>query len=115
MLYPLRDAINKLHLAGYWWNKASKDLSDQNAGILLNDGGQEEIKIIIPTMLGAGEQLNYLMTNLKDVTKNTTEYLGSVELPPHVKYDVEQGYSKIMDAMFSVDISTKFYEQINTR
>ena len=115
MLYPLRESINKMHLAGYWWGIASKDLNNQMVGTEIGGETEEEIKIIVPTMLGAGEQLNYLSKNLGEVTKSTADYLNSVELPPQVKYNVEQGYNKLMEAMFNIDISTKFYEQINTR
>lgn len=114
MLYPMRDAIFMLQLTTYWWKDAIKDL-EGNIGDnieLLESGSPENTKVVIPTLIGAGEQLEYVRRGLSELGKETHEYIHTVSLPPLAQHHLVQGYNKIMDALYSTNISKHYYEQI---
>lgn len=117
-LYPLRDAIFMLQLATYWWKDAQKDLEHQGVGTGITveeTESTENNKIVIPTLIGAGDQLNYIKQGLRDLGHNAFEYIYSAALPPQALYNLKQGYGKVMDALYSAEISTHYYEQLRTK
>jgi len=115
ILYPLQNTILNLQLAYYWWQEAQEDLRKYNVGVELTEGEHErKMATRPPTLIGVFDQLNYMEKQLRDLEIGTKNYLETASpLPDDVKYKVEQGYNKVMEAKFNINISTKYYEQYN--
>lgn len=110
LLYPLKDAVVNLQMAYFWWREADNDLNTDQGNELTIEGSRKQ-EPRPPSLIGAKEQLDYLTDNLKLLSDGTQYYLDEVTLPPHVKYKVEQGYNKVMEARFHTEISTLYYKQ----
>ncbi len=116
MLYPLRDAVFMLQLTTYWWKDAVKDLEGNTSeNVELIESAEDKIKVAIPTLIGAGEQLDYIKKGLAELGKETHEYMNTVSLPILAQHHLVQGYNKVMDALYSTEISKFYHEQYKTR
>ncbi len=113
-LYPMKDVIFNLQLCFYWWREAADELSKIQNSIVLSETeatGTTD-NLTLPTLIGTEDQLQFLETNLKQLTTNCIQYLDDNLLPQQVQHKVIQGYNKVMDAYFSTKISAMYYEQL---
>lgn len=115
VLFPLKDTVHSLQLTYYWWQEAQAEMNSytQEGKEIVEESTEKRIALRPPTLIGVYEQLGYIKEQLKDLSTSTQQYLESVPLPMGVKYKVEQGYNKVMEAMFNADISTKYYDEFN--
>lgn len=114
MLYPLKETIHNLQLTYYWWQEAKREMDSYTEEVLTTEADSKgSLTRQPPTLIGAYEQLNYITEHLSNLGKDTQGFLEDTPLPQGVKYKVEQGYNKVMEAMFNADISTKYYDEFN--
>jgi len=113
LLFPLKDAIHNLQLTYYWWKEAQDELDKYRGEEIVEKTEDKMSYPQPPTLIGATEQLNFIKQHLRELGNNTQEFLDGAPLPTTVKYKIEQGYNKVMDALFNTDISLKYNEEIN--
>lgn len=113
-LYPLKKVTHQLQMSYYWLkhaNEEMKKLSSQTE--LIVEETDEEHKLVIPTLLGTPEQLEYIRRELEQLGEETYTYINDVSLPQGVRHKVEQSYNCIMTALFNTELSTTYYEQLS--
>lgn len=112
VLFPLKTTNDNVQMLFYWWSEASKEL-DQILGPpdVIQDG-DSRTAIIPPTLLATSEQLQYVIDQLEGLASETQEYLNEAPLPASVKYKVERGYDKLMEAKFSTQTAASHYGEL---
>lgn len=112
ILYPIKDTITNLQLAFYWWKEAVEDLNLITTGAVIQEGehNRELLQMLLPTLIGAKEQLDYLEKELNTLAEEVDRYLLDAVIPETVGNKVRQGYNKIKEAYFTVKISNIYYD-----
>lgn len=111
-LYSIRDITYHLQMSYYWLKSAREEMKSLTQSIELTQEGEGEHKLVIPTLLGTPEQLEYLRKNLTELTEGTYIFFTDTPMPDGVKHKVEQSYNNMMLALFNTELSTMYYEQL---
>lgn len=119
-LYTLRDIVQSLQYTFYWFQSAERELAiAQSEDEIITTDSEEEVftlkKVIPPTLIGAQENMDYLKEQLSALADATDQFINSSGLPIGVEYKMRQGYNKIMEGLFSVQISNTYYDEFNRR
>lgn len=114
-LYSIKDITFHLQMC-YYWLKAAKLEMQAVTGTqnLVGSNGDVEHKVIIPTLLGVPEQMEFMKKSLENLTAETWDYIDNVPLPAPVRYKLERSYDNMSMALFNVELSTTYYEQLTT-
>lgn len=111
-LFPLKEITYNMQMCYYWLKEANDELKGYVNSVELSEDTDEKYKLVIPTLLGTPEQLNFMHEHITELAKGTWEYVDSVPLPASVKYKLEQSYNSTMIALFNTKLSTTYYEQL---
>lgn len=114
-LYTIRDIMYHLQMTYYWLKAANAEMKSLTQSVEITSQEEGEHKLIIPTLIGTSEQLEYMRKHLRDLSADTYEYFDNTPLPQGVKHKVEQAYNNMMTALFNTELSTTYYEQLTTR
>lgn len=111
-LFPLLEVTYNLQMGYFWLKEANIEMKSMMNSVEITEQGTEEHRLVIPTFIGTVEQLDYMRTNLRELSKGTQEYINDTALPQEVEYKVKQAYNSIMLALFNTELSTSYYGQI---
>lgn len=104
--------LYNLQMAYYWLKDANDQLElSSYEEVLLDVGASEEHHIVLPTMIGIPKQVMFIDEKLRELAASTQEVISQEAYPPSVQYKLEQGYNKVMEAIYSNEISKANYDE----
>lgn len=117
MIASFTSVIYNLQMAFFWLKEAKNQLEalTQPISITSAEGQEQEHRLVIPTLLGTPEQLGYMKNQLRELSTGILVFTDEYTLPTEVKYKIDQAYNSIMLGLFNTELSTQYYEQLNTR
>jgi len=112
-LEPLAHSVHDMQLAIYWLKTAEKGLDNQQ-GELLEGKENQTIQPVRPTLIGNADSFNYVSKQLKSVTSDL--YSFKEQMPfGYAKEHTDEGYKKLMEAYFNVQIGQMYYNELSRR
>lgn len=101
----LEKTAHDLQMVYYWWRDADQQLRSMNSSDKVLVEGQARYTQIGPVLIGLPAQLNFISTELAKLAEETQQFVDEHSLPPKVQYKVEQGYNKVMEALYNNEIA----------
>jgi len=105
--------LYNLQMAYYWLKDANEQLlNEQEEAVLLEvEPGGKQKHIVVPSIIGIPQQVQYIDTELRALAAATQDSIRTECYPDSVKYKLEQGYNKVMEAVYSNEISRVNYDE----
>lgn len=118
VLFPVKDSTYCLQMVWYWWHAADRQLTEQTKDDIVERAlpeseGQTMLKS--PTLISTSEQLDYMIDRMKELIKETEEYLNEASLSPEIHYKVTRGYDRLMEALFNIETAKSHYGELNRK
>lgn len=112
-LFPLKDVFHDLQLAFFWLKSADYYLTNEESSeSILHETQTKPPKL--PSLINMEERFEFIKKHLRLLHKGVESYTTDLSLPPDVKYRIDRGYDKLMEAHFNIDIANNYYEQIKS-
>lgn len=117
ILFPVKDSTYCLQMVWYWWHRADVQLTEETKDDIVESSRVEEGKGILksPTLISTSEQIEYLITQLNELVKETEQYLGEASISPEIHYKVSRGYDRLMEALFNIETAKSHYAEVTRK
>jgi len=110
-IHTLKDAMTKIQMSFYWLQEADVELKKE-LGIEEEDGKME--KPVSPTMISPIDQMEFIKSNLNQITKDLFDYKEDVPSTVSIKQKLDAGYFNLKEAAYATEISIMYYKQLQT-
>jgi hypothetical protein len=113
-LFPLRDVVHSLQFTFYWFQAAEKELAVlQGSPLDHSVEGEGLTREVLPTLIGTQAYIDYLKEQLAILSDATNTLIDSTPFPPGVENKLRQAYNRLMEGLFSAEISNLYYGEFN--
>jgi len=112
---PIQHSVHNLQIAIYWFKVAEKGLENIGGETLeSNTTSTNTLPVRTrPTLLGNTDTFNYISTSLRTISEEVLMYKEQGGIPDLIKYSMDRGYDKLMEAKFNMQIAQMYYGELN--
>lgn len=112
---PIQHSIHNLQIAIYWFKAAEKGM-DSLSGETIQVAVEATLPIPFskaPTLLGSIDTFHYVSSSLRTITEEVLMFKEQGGIPDLIKYSMDRGYDKLMEAKFNMQIAQLYYGELN--
>lgn len=111
----LAHSVHDMQLAIYWFKTAEKGIDQEGQTITVVGDEKANTPVMkSPTLIGTTDGFNYVSNSLKSVTSDVYSFKEQLPLG-FTKSHTDEGYNKLMEAYFNVQIAQMYYNEFNRR